>query len=614
MAGGYGTNGAADLAAASGPTQTKGLLGGPALPWILTALGVFACYASIDVGAALRDLRLPDTDDAMRLAQVRDLLAGQSWFDLVQHRFLPPEGVPSHWSRLVDAPLAAMIAALSPLFGRASAEMVTVLLWPPLLFLAYGAVLYRGLRPLLSGRAVVLSLFAATQTLGLTVQFAPGRIDHHNLQIIVVLGLGLCLMQPERTARTGALAGALAALSLAIGLEALPLIALAALVLLGEWIWTGRSALPAFRGFALGLALCAILLFGLQTAPALWASPACDALSPPWLWLSGSGAVLALAASLPGFGQAPIRRRIALALGVGVTGLAGFAWLFPACLHGPFPDMSEFVRTGWLERVREMRPLPGLLADSPSEGLGFAASLFVASAAAIALAIRDVVRRRVFAVSALFLAAGALQTLFQLRGIYVASAFVPIVAGFCLYRAFKAAGDTGTALRTRLGLLALALALNSQVWLVTGALAEKLYKTPPDETVTLAGQSCSQAAALRPLDALPKGTILAPIDLGPYLLVETHHAIVAAPYHRALAGLSAALHLLEGDAETVRRQTAETGATYIVLCPAKMEQAAADGFAARLARGADARSWQEPFWLEPVPLAGGSALKAWRVR
>ena len=30
------------------------------------------------------------TDDAMRLVQVRDLIGGQGWFDLFQHRLDPP--------------------------------------------------------------------------------------------------------------------------------------------------------------------------------------------------------------------------------------------------------------------------------------------------------------------------------------------------------------------------------------------------------------------------------------------------------------------------------------------------------------------------------------------
>src|SRR5471030_1731840 len=49
------------------------------------------------------------TDDAMRLTEVRDLLAGQSWFDLTQWRMNAPFGLPMHWSRLIDAPIASLI-------------------------------------------------------------------------------------------------------------------------------------------------------------------------------------------------------------------------------------------------------------------------------------------------------------------------------------------------------------------------------------------------------------------------------------------------------------------------------------------------------------------------
>src|SRR6202790_1181547 len=73
------------------------------------------------------------TDDAMRLVEVRDLIAGQGWFDLMQHRLDPP-GVSMHWSRVIDAPLAALIVMLRPLTGAAGAEAVTLILWPALLF------------------------------------------------------------------------------------------------------------------------------------------------------------------------------------------------------------------------------------------------------------------------------------------------------------------------------------------------------------------------------------------------------------------------------------------------------------------------------------------------
>src|SRR3974390_1013609 len=75
----------------------------PALVWLGLLL--------VRVIAALQDpagLKL-DSDDALRMAEVRDLLAGQSWFDLTQYRMTPPHGVAMHWSRLIDAPLAGMI-------------------------------------------------------------------------------------------------------------------------------------------------------------------------------------------------------------------------------------------------------------------------------------------------------------------------------------------------------------------------------------------------------------------------------------------------------------------------------------------------------------------------
>src|ERR1700694_2453450 len=64
--------------------------------WAATALSYLA--ASFSAGEPL------STDDAMRLVQFRDLLAGQGWFDLTQYRLSPPDGAAMHWSRLIDPP------------------------------------------------------------------------------------------------------------------------------------------------------------------------------------------------------------------------------------------------------------------------------------------------------------------------------------------------------------------------------------------------------------------------------------------------------------------------------------------------------------------------------
>lgn len=593
---------ATSLAASGDAPQRRSLLDSPVLPWALAAYGVITLYGTGDLTAALHTLHLGDTDDAMRLVEVRDLVAGQSWFDLVEHRFLPPAGVASHWSRLVDAPLAAAIAALTPLIGSSLAERVTTALWPPLLFLVYALILARGMRGLFNGRAAIFAIFAATQTVGLTIQFTPGRIDHHNLQVLLLLGVGLCLMQPARSWRSGAIAGALAAGSLAIGLEALPAIALAGLIVVADWCLSGRAAMPALAGFGLALLAAATLLFGVQTAPALWSTSACDALSPPWLWLAGIGGLAALAAAVLN----PDRRsaRIGLTLGIGLLGIAGFAALFPTCLHGPFPNMPDLVRARWLDRVREMMPIWTLLRATPAEALGLTAALFAATVASVVLAATDTAHRRPLIIASLFLAIGAVQACLQLRGAYVASGIIPIIAGICLDRALPLSGATPAGRMARIALLATVLLLNGRAWLAVGRLGEEMASPVAAAQQSGAAEaSCKAANAFAALSAQPIGTVLAAIDLGPYLLAYTPHSIVAAPYHRATAGLIAGIAVSEGTQEEVRRQAAATGAAYLVLCPAMDDE----GFAGRLIHG------EKADWLEPIPL-DGSPLKAWRIR
>src|SRR5258708_38656527 len=103
-------------------------------PKIMIALlwAVVACTLAVPV---IKDgvFDAMSTDDAMRLVEVRDLIAGQAWFDLAQHR-LDPAGVSMHWSRVIDAPLAALLLMLRPLARAAAAEGGRVMLSPPLLF------------------------------------------------------------------------------------------------------------------------------------------------------------------------------------------------------------------------------------------------------------------------------------------------------------------------------------------------------------------------------------------------------------------------------------------------------------------------------------------------
>ena len=73
---------------------------------VLVWLG-FATYFIAERWTAIHAFALGDTDDNMRIMQVRALLHGQGWYDLRQYRLDPPWGANIHWSRLVDLPIAA---------------------------------------------------------------------------------------------------------------------------------------------------------------------------------------------------------------------------------------------------------------------------------------------------------------------------------------------------------------------------------------------------------------------------------------------------------------------------------------------------------------------------
>lgn len=573
--------------------------------WLLVALSLATMNTPADVWETIRHLRVPDTDDAMRLAEVQDLVSGQGWYDNTQYRFLPPEGVASHWSRLVDAPIAGLMLALTPLAGRALATGLTAVIWPALLFGLFCLVLYRGTREIFGWRAAALAVLVATQTFGITIQFQAGRVDHHNVQIVAILGLAFCMIRGGLPA--GLVGGALAALSLAVGLEGLPAVALGALYLTGDWCLRGRPALPVLTGFGLGLGLTAPILFMAQTAPGLWGTPRCDALSPPWLWLAVGG--LGTASACAGLDRhlATRRARAALAAFCGAGVIGGFALAFPVCLGGPFPGMTPLVREHWLLTVNEMASVPKFVARGQWEVLVFYPVMLIAGLTAAWMAWRGP-RARAWSIAALFLWPGLILGFFQFRGIYVATGFVPLVAGAVIDRALAMADARGIGASRGWAAVGLAVSLVSAVWLVPAALAEILVPATPVAGDPAAAHACLGDAAVAPLKALPPGTVLAPVFMGPSILLRTPHAVVAAPYHRAIPGLTAAIEGLGGTDADLRRNIETFGVRYLVLCPARPgdDLQAETAFATRLAAGTASSDW-----LEPVAVPGG--LKVWRV-
>ena len=591
------------------PTSGGQLLSRPVIFWALAAASLAAFLMNEYRGfLSLSDLGSLDADDAMRVQEVRDLVAGQAWFDMRQHRYGPPDGTLMHWSRLVDAPIAAGIWLLAPLAGATLAERIAITAWPVLLLLVYFALLVGGVRRAFNTRAAALAVVVTVNLIAFRDLFGAGAIDHHNVQVVLTLASALAFaFTPSRPALAAA-AGIAAGLSLAVGLESLPFVAGIGVLFVLAWILDPAQS-RALESFTAALALTSLVAFGVQTSPARWLAPACDTLSAPWLLLSCGSWLLALI--FTNAGPLPSTRggRLAGALIGGGALAALLIVLFPVCLEGPYHAVPAAVRPTWLELTGEALSLPEMFRDFPERGaVVFGPTIAATIAAWIGVARSAGQARRLLLTCAALLTLTLALSLFQIRAIYLGVALTPLVGGWALDR-ILASATASSARLARGAAYVMAGALFFELpWLVGASVAERLGARPaiaihdPKEM-----RACLHDAA--ELETLPKGVILAPIDLGAHVLLMTGQPIIAAGYHRNVEGIVAGLTAFSGGEEELREVVDRDHADYVVLCLPWI-----DAYPARYGSFAEALAHGNAIvpWLEPIRLKS-TKLKVWRV-
>src|SRR5688572_22462167 len=301
--------------------------------------------------AQINAFALGDTDDNMRMMQVRGLIAGQGWYDLRQHKLNPPWGADIHWSRLVDLPIAGIRLALAPLVGGIAAEKAAVAVAPLLPMAVAMAAVAAAARRLVAPRAFALAIAVLLCGHSARNMWSPLRIDHHGWQLALLAVAAAALIDRKR-ARGGALLGLATALSLVIGLEMLLYLALIGGIAVLLWVRDpaeGRR-LATYGGSLAGGAALGFLLFASEANRA----PVCDALSPVWLSVATAGGALAVGMALLGPRSWTLRLGFAAAGGAALA--AGFVLAWPHCLgrlEGASPELVHL----WLGNVREARPL-----------------------------------------------------------------------------------------------------------------------------------------------------------------------------------------------------------------------------------------------------------------
>jgi hypothetical protein len=585
---------------------------------VATYLGVYN-YDGLDNGYG-------DTDDATRLVAVRALLDGRGWWDQMVTRYQPPLGVWMHWSRLLDGGIAALDRLFRLGLSPDGAELATRFTWPMLWIIpAVWATLLSARRlglGLLGNAAVLAAAVILVGDWSIYIQFRPGRIDHHDVQMTCAFLAMAGAMQRERKVAGAALAGVATALGTAVGLEGLLFSAAIGAMLALRFVFD-RAAGRAAQAYGLGLALVTPALFALQTPPWRWGVEACDALALNLVaGLAVAGLGLAAAARFTARARWPVRLLAMAAVG----GAAGAVYLLldPHCRHGFFADVDPRIRPIWLNYVQEVRPIRIVLKKNLADGVGRIAIWSLGALCWLLIGLRRE-RRRDFAwwlnglLIALGTAAGAsairmtgYAEWFAIPAIAVAAVELVAWAG---YRGWLAVGLAAV--------VAVPGVAQSAAETVTNRVAP-FFAKPHPRSKAVPGRRGAKPAR-RPVDrcfdddsfdrladAEPPGIVLGEIDLGAYVIANTDDSALAAPYHRMSWGILRAHAILKAPADGPAADLArQAGVTYVLECRMHANHGdRADMTKDALQKRLDAGD--PPAWLQPLS-PPGAPLQAYRV-
>jgi hypothetical protein len=554
-----------------------------------------------------------DNDSLLRLVEVRDLIAGQSWFDLHQYRMGrmgSGNGLLMHWSRLVDAPIAAIILAVTAVTGSQSAgETAALIAWPLALYALAVYLLLRIGRIVAGEEAMFPLLIVGATTLYYIGIFAPGAIDHHNIQLVLMLAMVRFLLQAGPDNRAAWLAGMSAVLMLAIGMETVPYVAAGGLFVAAWFLFSGGEASRVAAGFGIAFAATSAAVFVATVPSSEWSAAYCDAYSVAQFAIGAlAGTGLAIATSTPLLNATFARRALSLTVLCGAVGFLAVTY-FPQCLADPYAGLEPMLQTYWLDVVGEAQPLWRILAKEPETAAGHYATVLIALAV-LALHVRKNGLRRTDMLIAATLVVALLVSVWQVRGsrFSLPLACVPLSIWVAGWRGHaQAAPGVASSLK-----LAGAWLVSFNVSWILAALGIWYLFAPAEAHEQLTKEKCYKRADYTQLAAIPAGNVLVISNLGAPVLRYTRHSVLAGPYHRNMDGNIATLEAFIGTPDKAKEIALANDIGLVAFCHGNTETGflagrAPEGLLAGLIAGST------PDWLEIMPESKGKPLEIYRV-
>jgi hypothetical protein len=570
-----------------------------------------ALFLAVIAASLLRDIQaqwqkiliwdLVDSDDTMRVLQVRAWFSGQGFYDLFNHRSNPPFGASMHWSRLADLPLAIAQISLRPFFGVNMAESMAVFAVPPILGLGYASLLGYGAKRLSSSKfspffAIIFFIFSVSAT----YNFMPGRVDHHGLQLIclVVMIIGLI----NNCNKGGIIAGLGLGSSLTIGFEMLPLQVLAVAWLAIIWGVEGASRKRQVVGFSTSFAIAIIIGFAFNVAPNAYFTANNDALSIAQVAPILLGALTFGLAAKYGSSHKPYFRL--LYLGIIAAFVLICALQFDELFKPIYWQTSEILRTNWLLKNGEVIPmLERPILDQMAVGLLSILALFAAFSHLFTNRKSPEVANWIL-LTILLIAAAGMAFFYQTRFHFQATTIAILILAAVLPKYLSEKSSI-------FALMVLAFAAPfAQTNLKQTANKNIGHNT--SEYAFNGVKKCRTTRDFAALAAQPKGLLTTNLDLGALALITTPHEVLGTAYHRDF-GKEYMYQILISAPEVAHTHIRAHNVDYLAYCASDVDidqiaKLAPNGLMARLIGG------QVPGYLQPIAPKSYTEVVAFKVK
>ncbi|UDL92615.1 hypothetical protein LGH82_16115 [Mesorhizobium sp. PAMC28654] len=555
-----------------------------------------------------------DVDDLVKLHEIRVFLETGPIFDRTLPGILQSEPYVTHWPWIVDLPYALFASVLMPFAGFEPSLTIAGLV-VPLLLLAPALYFYNRLLIAVGFANTVFALpLASIFAIRAFFEFAPGRIDYHNLQILLLLATLVLTLSQNRFAAFGN--GVLTALALAISVEFAPFYVLVLGIYAFDFIFAQKDGANRIVAFGLALAIGAAVLLAAIVPPSAYGTAKCDTYSALHaLALIAAGLSFAVVPALAGQ-RKWWATRAAILVALAAASLATLLMLFPQCLTGPYAQLDSYVRENMLDRIpQEMslfrRPDFVLSGSFPSMMI-----LFVGALAPTVICLAQRGHDRAVAIIALF----SLLALTLGVGYFRYLRYVPMFSG--------------------IGLLFVVAAFVPPHTLMAAYLTPRMPVIVPRYMLILPGLAMSAAMVIYSLSARPiqaaitaaylasscdlgrvtlqdgwpaEAVVLSPPTIGAYLLaLADGPKVVAVPNHRAAIGIERTYRFLDPLTADPRAILGQSKATHVAVCawrgaPAPQLEKTYP-FAAMLMEG------RPPSWLAECPTDTSSPLRIYRYR